>query len=205
MQGALEDFFRALRAADVKVSPAEAIDAHRTVEKVGFADRELFKDALCATLAKTSDEVVRFDETFETFFARDEMAFEPPPQGEGDPMAGLPEGSQESELARMLMEGDVAGLAQAMEEAAERAQVSQIRLTTQRSRLTRRLLEEMGLAEIEAIIANARRAGGGEGADRLEAGKRRLAQEAQRYVEQQHSVHRAPLHPSDGTAHRHEF
>ena len=42
MQGALEDFFRALRAADVKVSPAEAIDAHRTVEKVGFADRELF-------------------------------------------------------------------------------------------------------------------------------------------------------------------
>ena len=106
MQGALEDFFRALRAADVKVSPAEAIDAHRTVEKVGFADRELFKDALCATLAKSSDEVIRFDETFETFFRRDEMAFEPPPQGDGDPMEGLPEGAEESELARMLLEGD---------------------------------------------------------------------------------------------------
>ena len=190
MQGALEDFFRALRAADVKVSPAEAIDAHRTVEKVGFADRELFKDALCATLAKSSDEVIRFDETFETFFRRDEMAFEPPPQGEGDPMEGLPEGAEESELARMLLEGDASGLAQAMEEAAQRAQVSQIRLTTQRSRLTRRLLEEMGLAEIESIISNARKLeGGGEAADRLEAGKRRLAQEAQRYVERQHELY----------------
>ncbi|WP_312160618.1 VWA domain-containing protein [Phenylobacterium sp.] len=190
MQGALEDFFRALRAADVKVSPAEAIDAHRTVEKVGFADRELFKDALCATLAKTSDEVVRFDETFETFFSRDELGFEPPPQGDGDPMEGLPEGAEQSDLARMLMEGDAPGLAQAMEEAAQRAQVSQIRLTTQRSRLTRRLLEEMGLAEIEALISNARKLeGGGDAADRLEAGKRRLAQEAQRYVERQHELY----------------
>jgi uncharacterized protein with von Willebrand factor type A (vWA) domain len=192
MQGAMEDFFRALRAADVKVSPAEAIDAHRTVEKVGFADRELFKDALCATLAKSEDEVERFDAIFETFFSRDQPDFEPPPQGQGDPMDGLPQGAEDSELARMLMEGDSAGLAQAMEEAAERAQVSQIRLTTQRSRLTRRLLEEMGLAQIEQIIANARRLeGGGEGADRLEAGKRRLSQEAQRYVERQHELYAA--------------
>lgn len=190
MQGALEDFFRALRAADVKVSPAEAIDAHLTVAKVGFADRELFKDALCATLAKTSDEVIRFDETFETFFARDELKFEPPPQGEGDPMDGLPEGAEQSDLARMLMEGDASAIAQAMEEAAERAQVSSIRLTTQRSRLTRRLLEEMGLAEIEAIINAARKLeGGGDAADRLEAGKRRLAEEAQRYVERQHELY----------------
>ena len=67
MQHTLEEFLRALRAADVKVSPAEAIDAARTVSAVGYADRELFKDALCATLAKSRDEVTRFDETFETF------------------------------------------------------------------------------------------------------------------------------------------
>jgi uncharacterized protein with von Willebrand factor type A (vWA) domain len=53
MQRPLEDFLRALRAADVRVSPAEAIDAARTVATVGYADRELFKDALCATLAKS--------------------------------------------------------------------------------------------------------------------------------------------------------
>ena len=194
MQGALEDFFRALRAADVKVSPVEAIDAHLTVAKVGFSDRELFKDALCATLAKTADEVVRFDATFDTFFARDQVSFTPPPppSGEerGDPMEGLPPDAADSDLARMLMEGDASSIAQAMEEAAERAQVSQIRLSTQRSRLTRRLLEEMGLGEIEAIINAARKLeGGGDAADRLEAGKLKLIEEAQRYVARQHELY----------------
>ena len=33
MQETLEDFFRALRAADIPVSPAEAIDAHRAVDE----------------------------------------------------------------------------------------------------------------------------------------------------------------------------
>lgn len=191
----MEDFLRALRAVDVKVSPVEAIDAHRTVALVGFSDRQLFKDALCATLAKTADEVERFDATFDTFFKRNAFAAPPPPpegsDGEaGDPMGGMPEGAEQSELTRMLMEGDSAGLVQAMEEAAERAQVNQIRLTTQRSRLTRRLLEEMGLAEIEQIIANARKLeGGGDAVDRLEAGKRRLTEEAQAYVERQQELY----------------
>lgn len=194
----MEDFFRALRAADVKVSPAEAIDAHRTVAQVGFADRELFKDALCATLAKTAEEVDRFDDIFDRFFTRGPLSAgepPPPPQGGadgGDPMEGLPDEAAGSELVRMLMEGDASGLAQAMEAAAERAEVSNIRLTTQRSRLTRRLLEEMGLAEIEAVIAAARRLEGGEdGVSRLEAAKRRMTLEAQAYVERQHDLYAA--------------
>ncbi|HEX5380259.1 MAG TPA: VWA domain-containing protein [Phenylobacterium sp.] len=194
MQGALEDFFRALRSADVRVSPAEAIDAHRTVSTVGFADRELFKDALCATLAKSADEVERFDRIFDTFFTRETFHAEPPPEDGGDPMEGLPEEAAQSELARMLLEGDAMGLAQAMEEAAERAQVSQIRLSTQRSRLTRKLLEEMGLAEIEQIIAAARKledTAGPAAADRLEAARKRLAQEASSYVERQHELYAA--------------
>ena len=192
MQGALEDFFRALRASDVRVSPIEAIDAHRTVATVGFADRELFKDALCATLAKSAEEVDRFDHVFDTFFTR--AAFDAAPPADGDPMEGLPEEAEQSPLARMLLEGDAMGLAQAMEEAAERAQVSQIRLSTQRSRLTRKLLEEMGLAEIEAIIANARKLGGDAGsaaAERLDAARKALAKEASAYVERQHELYAA--------------
>ncbi len=194
MQTALEDFFRALRAADIRVSPAEAIDAHRTVATVGFAERELLKDALCATLAKTAGEVSLFDDIFETFF--DRQAFVVPPQDdpEADPMAGLPPEAAESELARLLMAGDASGLAQAMEAAAERAQVSQIRLSTQRSRLTRKLLEEMGLAEIEQIIANARRLEG-EGANaaaaRLETARKALTDEAGAYVNRQHELYAA--------------
>ena len=188
MQAALEDFFRALRAADVRVSPVEAIDAHRTVATVGFSDRELFKDALCATLAKSADEVVRFDATFDTFFTRE--AFEPaPPSAEP-----LPPETDQSPLAQMLLSGDATALAQAMEEAAERAQVSAIRLSTQRSRLTRRLLDEMGLAQIEQIIAAARKAADARStalADRLEAARAALAGQAQRYVERQHDLYAA--------------
>jgi len=193
MQHTLEEFLRALRAADVKVSPAEAIDAARTAATVGYADRELFKDALCATLAKSRDEVARFDETFETFFTRETLDLPPPPEpreGEGGPSDDS--AAEGSPLAQMLLRGDAAAVAQEMEAAAERAGVAEIRLSTQRSRMTRRLLDEMGLAEIEQIIANARKLPDGAGlAERLDAAKKALAAEAQRFVERQHELYAA--------------
>ena len=195
MQHTLEQFFRALRAAEVRVSPAEAIDASRAVMVTGYADRTLFKDALCSTLAKSSDEVGRFDEVFETFFARDAVSMPPPsasPQGE--PSEQDKAAVESSPLAKAVLEGDNAQIQQSMEEAAARAGVADIRLTTQRSRLTRRLLEEMGLEEIERIIANARRMPNGEGeglADRLDEARRNLFTEAQKYVARQHDLYAA--------------
>jgi uncharacterized protein with von Willebrand factor type A (vWA) domain len=68
--------------------------------------------------------------------------------------------------------------------------VADIRLSTQRSRLTRRLLDEMGLAEIEKIIANARELPEGQGlADRLAAARAALTEDAKRYVERQHELY----------------
>ncbi|HEY0649997.1 vWA domain-containing protein [Phenylobacterium sp.] len=193
MQHTLEQFFRALRAADVRVSPAEAIDASRAVTVTGFSDRTLFKDALCSTLAKSADEVDRFDSVFETFFARDAISIPPPsasPQGE--PSDADMAATESSPLAQAVMQGDSAAVQQSMEEAARRAGVADIRLTTQRSRLTRRLLEEMGLEEIERIIANARRMPGQEGlADRLDEARRNLFAEAQQYVARQHDLYAA--------------
>lgn len=196
MQRSLEEFIRALRAADVRVSPVEAIDAHRAVASVGFADRTLLKDALCATLAKSADEVDRFDSTFEMFFKRDNFMSAPQPEGRegGERSDQLPEEVQGSPLAQMLLLGDAAGLAAAMEEAAQRAGVTEIRLSTQRSRMTRRLLEEMGLAEIERIISAAKRlqTEHGEGlAKRLEERRKGLMAEATRYVERQHELYAA--------------
>ncbi|HEY8614853.1 VWA domain-containing protein [Phenylobacterium sp.] len=189
MQHTLQDFLRALRAADVRVSPAEAIDAARTVETVGYADRTLFKDALCATLAKSEAEVAAFDRTFETFFTRTEFQLPPPPpESEYDAESA---GAPDNPLAQALLEGDTAALQQQMEEAARQAGASEIRLSTQRSRLTRRLLDEMGLAEIERIIATARRQKDQGLADRLDAGRRALMAEAQKYVERQHDLYAA--------------
>jgi uncharacterized protein with von Willebrand factor type A (vWA) domain len=195
MQHTLEQFIRALRAADVRVSPAEAIDAARTAAVVGYADRELFKDALCASLAKSREEVARFDQTFETFFTRERIDLPPAAGddrdgGEGQPSGADSEAVQDSPLAQALLNNDGATLAQQMEAAAERAGVAEIRLSTQRSRLTRRLLDEMGLAEIEKIIANARQLPEGEAlADRLAAARAALMTEAQRYVERQHELY----------------
>jgi hypothetical protein len=195
MQHTLEQFFRALRAADVRVSPAEAIDASRAVMVTGFADRALFKDGLCATLAKSAEEVDRFDAVFETFFARDAVALPPPsasPQGEPSEQ-DLAQTAQ-SPLAQAMLQGDSTAVQQSMEEAARRAGVQDIRLSTQRSRLTRRMLEEMGLEEIERIIANARRLPEGEGqglADRLEGARRDLFELAQTYVARQHDLYAA--------------
>lgn len=197
MQHTLEEFLRALRAADVRVSPAEAIDAARTAACVGYADRELFKDALCATLAKSKDEVIRFDETFETFFTRDSFALPAPETGEADGENdggdGAP-GVAQSPLAQMLLAGDASGVAQAMEDAADRAGVGEIRLSTQKSRLTRKLLDAMGLAEIEQIIANARRLqtqAGNRLALRLDVARKAMVAQAQAYVERQHELYAA--------------
>ena len=68
-------FSSALRHADVRVSPAETLDALEIAERVGFADRALLKDALALTLAKSIDEKARFDETFDRFFS---LAFQEP-------------------------------------------------------------------------------------------------------------------------------
>ncbi len=195
MQHTLEEFFRALRAADVRVSPAEAIDASRAVAITGYADRSLFKDGLCAALAKSEDEVGRFDQVFETFFTRDAVQLQPPPE-EGQRELSDEDRAQvaDSALAKAVLEGDANQVQQAMEQAATRAGVAEIRLTTQRSRMTRRLLEEMGLEEIERIIANARRMpdGKGEGlAERLEGARRNLFEQAQLYVARQHELYAA--------------
>ena len=195
MQHTLEQFFRALRAADVRVSPAEAIDASRAAMVTGYADRMLFKDAMCATLAKSAEEVDAFDQVFETFFSRDAVSLNPPSaEPQGEPSQDDLDQTASSPLAQAVLTGDATAVQQSMEDAAARAGVADIRLSTQRSRLTRRLLEEMGLEEIERIIANARRMPDGQGealANRLDAARRNLFTEAQAYVARQHDLYAA--------------
>ena len=200
MQRTLESFLRALRSVDVRVSPAEAIDAHRAAGVVGFADRQLFKDALCATLAKTAEEVDRFDACFETFFQRDAF-MKAPDEAAADEKAleqlnasrpGEGEDESDSRLAEMALGADSAALAQAMEAAADRAGVSEIRLSSQRRLLTRRLLDEMGLRGLERLIAQANESGGPDGrllAERLAKARQRLFEAAGAYVERQHALY----------------
>jgi uncharacterized protein with von Willebrand factor type A (vWA) domain len=187
MQHALEAFLRALRANEVRVSPAEAIDAHRAAAAVGFADRDTFRDALCVTLAKSADEVARFEACFDTFYARP-PSHQTPPADEGETAA--PPGAPP--LAAQLLAGDQTALDTAMEASAAQVGAGDIRLASQRSLVTRRLLDDMGLREVEAMI-QALRASGDPGeralAERLAQRRTDLFARAGAFVERQVRLH----------------
>ena len=51
MTEVIGDFIRALRAADVRVSTAESIDAGEVIGLVGFSSREVLRHALGSALA----------------------------------------------------------------------------------------------------------------------------------------------------------
>ena len=167
---------------EVPVSPAEAIDAHCAAESVGYVDRNLLRDALCSVLAKSEDEVVRFENCFDMFFRREEFRERPDDAANVDiedtPAAELP-------LARLLTSGSRDELAQALERAAVAAGAADIRYATQRGLLTRRTLDRMGLRDLEAMIAALRRGNDPAAqalAGRLEQGRGYLFDEARRYM-----------------------
>ncbi len=193
MQQTLENFLRALRSMDVRVSPAEAIDAHCTVDSVGYSDRTLLKDSLCIALAKSEDEVERFDECFDMFFARDEFR----ERNEDNAGEGMSETDSEllgeQPLAEMLLGGSEVEMAQAMEQAANDAGVANIRFFTQRGLFTRRILDRMGLRDLERLIANLNRAEGDDAAaamaERLEDGRGYLFEEVRQYIDRQFELY----------------
>ena len=170
MMQPLQDFIRALRAAELRVLPAESIDAAETVAVTGYADRLLLKHALCSVLAKSPDEVAAFDDCFEMFFTREEFR-DGERSGDGDNSGESTGETTDQPLADMLLQGDQSGLAAAMEQAAREAGANNIRFFSQRGYLSRRMLDRMGLRDLERMIAELRRGddpGGGDLADRLD-------------------------------------
>ena len=187
----LEGFIRALRAAEVPVSVAEAIDAHQVLAKIGYTDRELTKNALAVTLAKTIDEKQRFSESFDGFFSRSE--FSRPEDSIFRKSEKVPSGRTGSDLADKLLVGDREGLAIAMETAAREVGLEQIQFATQINFFTRRLLDLMGLAEMERAIESANQGGSPNGGadlvEALERARTHLFAEAKNYVERQFLLH----------------
>jgi len=180
----LSDFLRALRAAELRVTPSEAMDAHRTAAIVGYADRALLRDALCAALAKSAEDVARFEQCFDLFFSRDLPQEDAPGRG-----AVVQQGAT---LVEMMLAGDADAIAVEMEAAARRVRVQQIDNRFQRALLVSRLLGEMGLPAIDRLLAerdgNGRRAESGDG---LAEARDRLIKQARHFVERQEELYAA--------------
>ena len=77
MEKVLTDFVKALRNSNVRVSPAETLDAMSVIDEVGYDDRELLKRSLSIVLPKTPDEKQKFETCFDDFFT-DEIKVQEP-------------------------------------------------------------------------------------------------------------------------------
>ena len=203
MDRALTHFIAALRNAEVRVSPAETLDALSAVELVGYRDRALLKDALALMLPKTIDEKETFDATFDQFFAFEDVAGAPAQievedqagadgagggaggegEGEGPGTGGAgtgkggkkkgkqpgPEEDEEedlgpgematptSALGQLLMQDGRAELSVQMADAGRAVQLEEIQVFTQKGLYTRRIMEEMGLADLQRELGNLKR------------------------------------------------
>lgn len=186
----LRQFLQAARSVGIRVSAAEGIDAARAVQVVGYADRAVLKDTLALVLAKTPDEKHLFDECFDLYFKRDQLAQEDEPQtspqtitqqaGFGGEGAG---GGGGRSLSQMLLDDDRAALAAAMEEAARDSGIQNIRFFTQKNLYARRILDRMGLRQVERDTEALRRDGDSMTADRLENRIEALRDQARDLVE----------------------
>lgn len=84
MQSSLLRFIEILRSHALPVSPAESMDAAIAMEAVGYGDRELLRNALAMTLAKTDREEHTFFYCFDQFFDQQAADFNTPSSTSGE-------------------------------------------------------------------------------------------------------------------------
>jgi uncharacterized protein with von Willebrand factor type A (vWA) domain len=145
----LENFIATLRRSGVRVSVAETMDALHAVELSGYTDRQVIKDFLSASLAKSLREKEIFEVCFTHFFAAQGIS--------GDGFLGENEASPPmvqgaAFLTQAFLTGDGGGLALAFNEAAGRADVRSIQSPTQRGLYMQRLFREIGLEALNRDI-----------------------------------------------------
>ena len=221
----LVDFVKALRTAELKVSPAETLDAMQAMDIVGYEDRDFLKNTLSIVLAKNPEEKEAFDTCFENYFSFDkfqdsEKGSEENPNNEfdddgefdsdGSPQSGGKSSGQgmgqggggreeddinlepTSALGKLLLSGDNTELMIAMAEAGRKVQVNQIVVFTQKGLYTRKIMDAMGLAELQQEITDLQSTGGISRlnlADKLNRARDRLRDKVRDYVEKQFFLH----------------
>ena len=75
MRSNLLSFIQVLRSRDVRISPAETLDAMDIANTLGFSRRSYLHDGLAMALAKTPPEKAIFSQCFDQFFSQDLLDF----------------------------------------------------------------------------------------------------------------------------------
>ena len=204
MDQTLAGFVRAFRAAGADASTAEALDAARAVALMGYADRATLKASLGVVLAKSEAEKALHDDVFELYFQPPARAEQRP--ADGDDASSGAAGADSAKGASPTQTGDAdldallaliasaqggepgkgpaepgAALTAALQRAAKAVGVDDIRFASQTAYLSRRMLETLGIASLEArLLARLGQAG----ADALAEAQ---ALTAARYTLQRHA------------------
>lgn len=153
MESSILEFVRSLRRSDIQVTTGETLDALKAASEVSVSNRELFREALRATLVKKADQFPEFDKLFGLHFSH--LGEQPSPQGEDSqvtrefrPMPHLERLMENptaffNGLAMGLMAGDAASLERLALAAARAVSISEIEFPLQAGSYMRRMNEHL--------------------------------------------------------------
>jgi uncharacterized protein with von Willebrand factor type A (vWA) domain len=164
MDAKIVDFTALLRANGLRVSMSEHLDAFRALIELGVADRQVFKDALRATMVKRAVDLPVYDDLFELYFAGvgevirqsasglmesmrlDEQQF----QALMEQLQALLEqlDIELSELAQALLQNDAARLERMLRAAADQANAQSIERSYQEGRFSHSTAQSLGLGAL---------------------------------------------------------
>lgn len=157
MDDRIVEFIRGLRAAGVRVSLAESVDALRAVDVLGIGNKDSFRESLRATLIKERDDFAPFDQLFPLYFG----SGGPPLQNALEEMSGEDQALLQAalsalsgrlqELLNWLTSGQGPSREQ-LEDLARRAGADWANNPQDARWVTRRMLQQMGMEHLEDLL-----------------------------------------------------
>src|SRR5262249_42847607 len=161
MDVTLARFVAALRRADLRVSPAETLDALAVVNCIGIGDPDLLRDALELTLAKSQEEKRHFAECFARFF--EQLAFKTPAKQSFfrgvDRTVALQRleplvGRATLDVVAGILTDDRGALAFAVDQAARGAGIDSMQSLRDKPQFAGRIADALGANELERLLAS---------------------------------------------------
>ena len=209
MRKNLVNFVSILRSHDIRVSPAETIDALNAISVLKFDKRSQIRDGLAMTLAKTKLEEKVFLKCFDQFFnselpninsdnlSEDTM----PPQnlsnliekinsnkiGNENLKSQIFHDLAQTSLMKNLMTNNRTELALSLRRAAEEVSLSKIKLFTQKGLYTRKMLDSMGEEHLRNTIEIMEKSND-QSLNEIKAYRDMLRQEVKNFVEREYML-----------------
>lgn len=157
MDDRIVEFVRGLRAAGVRVSLAESVDAMNAVEALGINHKNTFKESLRTTLVKESDDFAAFDELFPLYFGSGGPALQSALEDLSADEQQMLQAALQAMSGRLqqLMDWLTSGegpTKEELEEMARRAGADWADSQREGRWVTRRMLQQMGFAHLEEQI-----------------------------------------------------